>query len=126
MAQRTKKKPIGKRRQRLLDKYLLDLAELGTLGADVLVKEGANIETRDERNWTPLMVAAREGHTGLCGLLLGMGADINAEDETGWTPFKLARFNRHGETKSFLVLHRLLETQEEINAFAAHFESCIA
>ncbi|PLB53433.1 ankyrin, partial [Aspergillus steynii IBT 23096] len=43
--------------------------------AELLVKEGANLEARDNDGWVPLYGAAIEGHTHIVELLLAHGAD---------------------------------------------------
>ena len=46
-----------------------------------LIDNGADIEHRDKKGFTPLILAAMAGHTSVCKLLLDHGAKIEAEAE---------------------------------------------
>jgi ankyrin repeat protein len=52
---------------------------------------------------TPLMIAAREGHTPLTRLLVSAGADVNALAGDGKTALALAIFNGNYEDASLLI-----------------------
>ncbi len=57
----------------------------------LLVERGADIEARNSRERTPLMLAAREsGDTEIARVLIDAGADINAKDKYGEFPLELA------------------------------------
>jgi RNA polymerase primary sigma factor len=45
--------------------------------------KGANLNARDEKGQTPLILAASRGHRAICSLLLSAGADPNLKDDTG-------------------------------------------
>ncbi|KAJ3113461.1 hypothetical protein HDU96_003365 [Phlyctochytrium bullatum] len=49
-----------------------------------MVQEGG-IEARDDKNNTPLILAAEGGHLKVVKLLLRRGADVEGKDESGWT-----------------------------------------
>ena len=53
--------------------------------------------------WTPLIVAAINGHTAIVKSLLAAGADINARDEDDWTPLMQAAHNGHVDTVKALL-----------------------
>ncbi|VFM95713.1 MAG: Ankyrin repeat-containing protein [Candidatus Kentron sp. G] len=88
-----------------------DLAE-----AETLLKAGAEVDERypvlngfNDRH-TPLLVAARDGHTAIVKLLLEHGADVNVvEDTFGAVPLHKATYNGHVE------ITRLLAAQPGIN-----------
>ncbi len=71
-----------------------DAARLGEL----LKGKGELVKERNQPGYTPLHVAAREGHEAAMRVLLDVGADVNAVDELakdrpaadGWTPLHLA------------------------------------
>jgi len=46
-----------------------------------LLEEGVNVDARDDRAWTPLSVAAYNGHYKIAQLLISKGADVNAKEE---------------------------------------------
>lgn len=45
-----------------------------------LLAHGADPNAEDSDNWTPLLCAAKEGHTNICLMLLENGADIEHRD----------------------------------------------
>lgn len=50
----------------------------------------ANIEIRNNRQQTPLLLAVSQGHTSIVELLVSSGADLRVEDEDGDTTLHLA------------------------------------
>ena len=58
--------------------------------AAVLLENGADVETRDERGLTPLMVAAMSGYPEVIDFLLQHGADLDATGRGGVTARTLA------------------------------------
>lgn len=67
------------------------------------VKAGFDVDTRDARDWTPLMVAAFYGREQLALMLLDYGADIFAKDRGGYTPLHWAAFSGYQEVVSLLL-----------------------
>ena len=55
-----------------------------------LLSDGADVNARNEQEWTSLMVAASEGYTHIVDVLLNQGADVNAQSSTGETPLMLS------------------------------------
>lgn len=52
--------------------------------------DGADIEARDERGFTPLMAAATSASVESVEVLISAGADVNARTADAWTPLLLA------------------------------------
>jgi ankyrin repeat protein len=52
--------------------------------------DGAELETKDFRGWTPLHYAAYRGHKEIAELLIAKGANVNAKNNVGDTPLDLA------------------------------------
>ncbi len=69
--------------------FLIDLAELG-----------ASIDTHDDREFTPLHLAATHGRTSAVAALLRRGADPNLASLTGDTPLHLACQHGHAAVVS--------------------------
>ena len=58
----------------------------------VFLSAGIDLEIKDERGWTPLMIAAANGKEKLAQLLIHSGAKLTARDVNGFTPLHWAAF----------------------------------
>ena len=68
-----------------------------------LVTLGAPIETRGGPwQWTPLLVAANQGHIEVVTLLVNRGANLEAHKGNGWTALISASFKGHLAVVKFL------------------------
>lgn len=57
-----------------------------TRAMQIFLGSGVNLETRDERNWTPLMISSFNGKEAAAFLLIHSGANIDAQDCNGYSP----------------------------------------
>jgi hypothetical protein len=64
-----------------------------------------NIDTCDERGWTPLFIAAFSGSLELAKLFIEFGANVNMKDHGGFTPLHWAAFNGHANVIKHFVTH---------------------
>jgi ankyrin repeat protein len=72
--------------------------------AELLIKKGADIATRDTSGLTLLHVIARTDNVALAELLIKAGADVNAKDfNLSWTPLDYAQ---DGDPKMIEALDR--------------------
>ncbi|WP_081077574.1 sigma-70 family RNA polymerase sigma factor [Burkholderia cepacia] len=55
------------------------------------ISRGDNLECRDEKGLTPLMIAASRNRAGVCRLLIAAGADVFATDHAGRNALAIAR-----------------------------------
>ena len=64
--------------------------------AELLIAKGADVNTKDEEESTPLHYAASQGfaHEEIAELLIDKGADVNAKNNKGITPLDVA-ITRH-------------------------------
>src|SRR5437763_9308344 len=49
------------------------------------LREGADVNLKDNKGWTPLHFAAQEYYVNIAQLLIRHGADVNAQDNYGNT-----------------------------------------
>lgn len=77
-------------------------------GSDVeqlrlFLKAGMPVDTRDARDWTPLMVAAFNGKEAAAKLLIESGANPAAADRGGYTPLHWAALKGYAQVIALLV-----------------------
>ena len=95
---------VAKEKRR--DEYFIELCKFGNVGeVEEAIKEGANINAKDNYGATALMEAANEGNTAIVKLLLKHGADVNAEDNYGTTALWNAELNDHQQIAKLLRSH---------------------
>ena len=83
-----------------------EAVESGNRTATALFLEGKySTEIRDNRGWTPLMMAAFAGHDEIAGLLLQHNADVNALDLGGNSALHWAAFGGHLPCAQRLIQH---------------------
>jgi len=64
-----------------------------------------NIDTCDERGWSPLFFAAFNGNSELARLFMEFGANVNLKDHGGFTALHWAAFNGHANVIKHFVTH---------------------
>ena len=78
------------------------------------IHSGADIDTRDERGWTPLMISSFNGNQEVARLLVEHGASIHIEDTSGYTPLHWAAFNGYTDVVKLLIIkHANLNAQSK-------------
>ena len=73
---------------------------------ELLIAEGANVNTRDRSGETALYQAAHMGYLELCKLLINNGADLNISTSKitmGHSPLYFAIRNRHADVAELLI-----------------------
>ena len=74
----------------------------GYEAAEALCAHGAELDARDDTQWTPPMSAAINGRTKICEMLLALGADPSLKDENGKTALDRAREENEPECAALL------------------------
>jgi uncharacterized protein len=69
----------------------------------VFLSCGIDLEVKDERGWTPLMIAAANGKEKLTELLIHSGARLMAKDVNGFTPLHWAAFKGMSNIVTLLI-----------------------
>lgn len=71
-----------------------------------LIRAGANLNARDEDDWTPLKGACSHGHTDIARLLLEQGADPTiCDNKQGWPAFMNAAIEGNVKIMKLLIAH---------------------
>lgn len=70
---------------------------------EMLLKQGANANAKDNESWTPLHEAARVGNTAIAKLLIEHGADVNHPGFKGNSALHNASSNGHIELVKYLL-----------------------
>ena len=81
----------------------------------LFLRAGVNVDTCDERQWTPLMTSAFNGNKEMALLLIQGGADVHHRDTAGYTPLHWAAFNGYSR-----VVQLLLNRHADVNARSNH------
>lgn len=95
---------------------MIKAAESGKSSVVALfVSAGVDVDTFDERRWTPLMISSFNGNREMAELLIESGANIQHKDSAGYSPLHWAAFNGYGK-----VVQLLLDKKAEVNARSNH------
>ncbi len=65
--------------------------------------EGVDLESRDERHWTPLMISSFNGNEKLALILICKGANVHVRDRTGYTPLHWTSYNGFDKVVEMLI-----------------------
>jgi ankyrin repeat protein len=68
-----------------------------------LLKAGADVNAKDPRRYTPLLLASHMGHSAVVQALVDAGADANWEGPGGWTALMQASYFDRIETARILI-----------------------
>jgi len=83
---------------------------------EYFVSQGADVNAKDAKNWTPLLVVAASGNIDVVEFLVFQGADVNAKHDRDFTPLhRAAAWNKDVEVAKFLV-----SKGADINAHASY------
>jgi RNA polymerase primary sigma factor len=69
------------------------------------LRRGENINSRDEKGRSPLLLAASRGHIDLCRILLNAGADLSAIDNYGDDVTTLTPLDSQAELATLIAAH---------------------
>jgi len=75
----------------------------------LLVDEGADVNSRNEKGQTPLHFAVLFDHIEKAELLINAGADVNAKDKSDRTPLDIAVDRGYTEIVELLRKHGVKE-----------------
>jgi len=75
-----------------------------------LLEKGADVNEKDGRGRTALLLAAVAGHKDVAELLISHGADVNLSNDYGWTPLHFAASRGHEDVAKIII-----DNKAEIN-----------
>lgn len=90
------------------------------VGVRKAIERGAKVDSRNESNETPLMVASFNGYSDIVSLLISKGADVNAKGEGGVTSLMLSAVNGSNDVVTARIL---IEGGADVNAKDANGNS---
>ena len=72
--------------------------------------QGSRVTVRDHQGFTPLIVAARNGHLETCGLLLAHGSNLNEVlPDTKQSALHIAASRGHNASGELKSTHRIMQ-----------------
>jgi len=74
---------------------------------------GIDLEVKDERGWTPLMIAAANGMEKLTQMLIHNGARLMAKDVNGFTPLHWAAFMGMANTVELILSRDVVDIDSQ-------------
>ncbi len=84
-------KKLEKKRLKFVPAQMLEAAEADDPSlVQLFLEAGMEVDCRDDRDWTPLFVAAFNGREAIVKVLVEHGANVKARDRSGFTPLHWA------------------------------------
>ncbi|MGH8875874.1 MAG: ankyrin repeat domain-containing protein [Stackebrandtia sp.] len=108
-AEPTEESTLSKTQQSRVDAELMDAVEAGDAeAAEKALANGAQVDTRDSRDRTALLLAVADDKVALAAVLVEAGADVNAVDDQSDTPWLVT-----GVTGSVDMMETLLPSKPD-------------
>ncbi|XP_067666461.1 NAD-capped RNA hydrolase NUDT12-like isoform X1 [Haliotis asinina] len=85
-----------------------------------LLKAAVDVDAKNDRGWTALMFAARNGQVSVIKSLLEQGSSVNILNSSGQTALDIANFWNHSDASSALSDSTVVPTQECRNYYSVN------
>lgn len=92
----------------------------GTCSLHILLKAGADLNTRDDKGLTALYWSAQCGNEAAICALVQAGADVHAKDEMGWTALYCSSFHDEASVRTLLGAGAEVNASDEEGLTALH------
>ena len=92
---------LAKQRARLGDQHAGREHQEGVTLVEMLIAEGADVNTRNDDGKTPLHMAAIRGNYQAVKFFVDHGAEVLVFDKSGWTPRGYASVKHHTKIVNF-------------------------
>jgi ankyrin repeat protein len=91
----------------------------------LLILYGGNVNALDKGNWSPLHLAARNGHAYAVKILVAAGSELNLQDaKHGWTPLHGAIVAGHARVGRILLeLKARTDVKDRSGSYASDYLS---
>ena len=109
-----------------IDEKLFDSSFDGDLeGVVDALAQGGRVAMRNPQGGTPLIAAAQNGHTDICGLLLAHGSDVNeVEPKTKQTALHLAAVRGHEAVVEALLSWGAIVDPQDYQGMTPSYAAC--
>ena len=109
------------------DEVLYNSSFVGLLEGVVLaLAKGGRVSVRNHQGFTPLLIAAQNGHTAICDLLLAHGSDVNAVEPTSTvTALHFAAVKGHEAVVEVLLSWGAIVDPQERGGLTPLYSACI-
>lgn len=97
--------------EEITDNLIDAVANIDLISLNVLLAEGANIDSVDQKGNTPLMIAAKVGNPRIIKILFAHNPDVNIKNIEGNTALMIA-----SEHSQMFVVEQLIANGAHINA----------
>lgn len=95
----------------IVDNLIEAINDIDIVSMNVLLAEGANVDTVDQNGNTPLMLASKIGNPRMVKIILAHNPDVNMKNNEGNTALMIA--SEHGQ---FFIAAQLINNGAEMHA----------
>ena len=76
--------------------------------------QGGRVTVRNPDGFTPLLIAAQNGHTDICGLLVAHSSNVHDQNDEGFTPLLVAADNGHTDIIGLLLVYEGINASQNV------------
>lgn len=103
--------------QQLTDRFFDSAATGNVEEVKSLLSGAVAVNSKNERGWTALMFAARNGQLPIMEMLVEKGSDVNVMNASGQTALDIASFWNHTDCAAFLQKHSICSPFDQVHNY---------